>query len=151
MTWEEYQKELGKVGFSATIDDNNIVTVYDKSKNPFMNIWLLDDQGVKMLSNFSDSIDLDVMTKVLSASNELVRTPYEEIHISPIYKLVWDSSTVDPIVLGYNVRRRIWKLDYDTNLQRAGFQTMFTSDALDKIAGDNADLTYRMNALKEKI
>lgn len=157
MTWEEYKKELNKVGLNATVDNGDIITIYDDSKDNILakdNILVfsvLDRNSSAEISFGVTYSDIKTMSVVINATEKLINTPYEKIHFEPVYRLVWDNSVADPLVLGYNVRRKTWKLDYDTNLQQAGFQTMFSSDTLDKIAGDNADLIYKMNALKEKV
>lgn len=147
MTWEEYQKKLNEVHFTAKEEGKTRITIYDDEDYPVMEFNLPGDTyGADMLSNIKHT-DIRVMAIVFSATRELMNTPYDKIHITPVYKLVWQ----DGEVLGYNVKQHLWNIGKETILQHNGYQTMFTSDALDKIAGDNADLIYKMNALKEKI
>lgn len=147
MTWEEYQKKLNEVNFTAEEEGKTRVTIYDDKGYPVMEFNLPGDTyGADMLSNVKHT-DIRVMAIVFSATRELMNTPYDKINITPVYKLVWQ----DGEVLGYNVKQHLWNIGKETILQHNEYQTRFTLDALDKIAGDNAELIYRMNALKGKI
>ena len=103
MTWEEYQKKLNEVHFTAEEEGKTRITIYDDEAYPVMEFNLpRDTYGADMLSNVKHA-DIRVMAIVFSATQELMNTPYDKIHITPVYKLVWQ----DGEVLGYNVKQHL--------------------------------------------
>jgi hypothetical protein len=147
MTWEEYQKKLNEVHFTAKEEGKTRITIYDDEGYPVMEFNLPGDTyGADMLSNVKHT-DIRVMAIVFSATRELMNTPYDRIHITPVYKLVWQ----DGKVMGYNVKQHIWNISKETNLQHNGYQTIFSDEALAKIAGRDSDLLDKMNAIKERV
>ena len=147
MTWEEYQKKLNEVHFIAKEEGKTRITIYDDEDYPVMQFNLPEDTyGADILSNVKHT-DIRVMAIVFSATLELMNTPYDKIHITPVYKLVWQ----DGEVLGYNVKQHLWNISKETNLQRNGYRTIFSDKTLAEIAGCDGDFLDRMNAIKERV
>ena len=152
MTFEEYKQALAdNTGFMAERGqdlDKDKIYIGDKNGWQALVVLSLSHNCIQRIigSVLKDYPPLDI-AYLFDKTKEFLGTPHSKRGLGPVYKLVWQ----DGKVLGYNVKQHIWNISKETNLQRNGYQTIFSDEALAKIAGHDSDFLDKMNAIKERV
>lgn len=152
MTFEEYKQALeDNTGFTAERGrdlDKDKIYIGDKNEWQSLVVLNLSHNCVQRIIGgvLKDYPPSDI-AYLFDKTKEFLGTPNSKRGLEPVYKLVWQ----DGEVLGYNVKRHLWNIGKETNLQRNGYRTIFSDKTLAEIAGCDGDFLDKMNAIKEQV